>query len=128
MEMREINGITLYELPNYAYQKFKQVTRGNERITHDEAQRKLTRNIMLGRTVHKDSNYNQRIIMYGYLKIRINTTIDGREVITGIWNLDVPDPYFMLHQKNHRKISKKLGLKVEENKKHVERKQKELVK
>lgn len=112
MKMREVNGITLYEFPNYAYQKFKKITKGNKDITHDEAQRKLTRNALLGKTIHRDDTYNQRLVLYGHLKIRINTTIDGREVITGIWNNCTPDPYWILHEKNYRKISKKLGLEI----------------
>ena len=120
--MDEINGIRLYELPNYAFNKYRKITKGNINISHELARKKLTRNILLGRTIHKDSQCNQSIIMYGYLKIRINHTIDGRDVITGIWNSDVSDPYWILHMKNYKKVSKKLGLDYKEDKKHVERK------
>ena len=111
-KMEEVNGIMLYELPNYAYQKYRKSSKGNSRISHEVAQRKLTRNIMLGKVIHKDYEYNQKLILYGHLKIRVNTTIDGREVITGIWNNCRPDPFWIKHEKNYQKISKKLGLKA----------------
>lgn len=86
MKSRVVNGIELLELPNYAYQKFKKCTKNNDTITHDIAQRKLTRNVLLGQRIINDSKYNQELYMYGRLKIRVNSTIDGRRVITGIWN------------------------------------------
>lgn len=99
---------TLYELPNYAYHKYRKTTKGNLGISHERARMKLTRNILLGKTIWKDSIYNQRIVMYGALKIRINTTIDGREVITGIWNNCERVSEWKLHKKKFKKLNKRI--------------------
>lgn len=102
---------TLYELPNYAYQKYKRVVKGNEDITLEMARRKLTRNILLGKRVYKDSHHrHMELILYGKLKIRINQTYDGRQVITGIWNNCRPDEEWTLHTKKYAKLNKRLGI------------------
>lgn len=112
MKMREMNGILLYELPSYAYKKYIKRVRGNNNLSHSVAQQKLTRCIMLAKCIKKDDIYNQEIYLYGSLKIRINNTIDGRKVITGIWDRCQPDPYWMLNEKEYRKLSKKLDLRI----------------
>ena len=101
---------TMYELPNYAYKKYKQVVKGNENTSHEMARKKLTRNILLGKRVYKDHTYNQELYLYGHLKLRVNITIDNRRVITGIWNNCRPDEEWTLHAKKYAKLNKRLGI------------------
>ena len=110
--MDYVNGILIYELSEKAFERYKKVTIKNKNITYDTARRKLTRSIMLGKSVYWDEKNKFEIILYGSLKIRINVHDDGTEKIVNIWNHRTPDPYWILHKKDYRKISKKLGLEV----------------
>lgn len=101
--------IKLYELPNYAYNKFKQLTGWS--VSKEEAEKEIARMTLLGIPVHKDHTYNQIMYLFDNLRIRINTTFDGRELVTGIWELKEPIYGWNLNTKQYAKIGKKLGLK-----------------
>lgn len=101
--------VITYELPNYAYNKLKQLTGWN--ISKEEAEREIARMTMLGLPVHKDSTHRQVMYLFDDLRIRINTTFDGRQMVTGIWQLKIPIHGWGLDKRMYAKIGKKLGLK-----------------
>ena len=103
--------VKIYELPNYAFNKYKQLT-GDRDCTLELARRKLSRMIHLGLPVKKDHTYHQTMYLFDELRIRVNLTIDGREIITGLWQLGEPIYGWNLNMKKYKKVSKKLGLEV----------------
>ena len=103
--------VKIYELPNYAYNKYRKLT-GDRDVTLRIAQLQLARMIHLGKPVHKDFHYNQTMYLYDNLRIRVNTTIDGREIITGLWLLGEPIYGWELNFKKYKKVSKELGLEI----------------
>lgn len=100
--------IILYELPNYAYNKYKKHFDFRYNLTHSIAQKEISRNIALGKLIYTVDN--QEIYMFSDMKIRVNTFADGGRIVTGLWFNCRPDYNWRLNHKKLSKLNKKLGL------------------
>lgn len=58
--MLKHNEIQLLNISDRVYKKFKRSTRGNENISIIDCRKKLTRNFILGTSMFKDGDYEQR--------------------------------------------------------------------
>lgn len=100
-------NIVIYELPKNIFKEYRRITAYNKGITYEIAQKKLTRNAILGKTLYKDRE--REIILYGSLKIRVNHR-DGRKILTGLWNFCEPYDDWEMNYSLRNKLNKELGL------------------
>jgi hypothetical protein len=114
-----VNVIRLLNLKESAYQYYRTNVKGNLNISFDQAQKKLTRNVLLA--VEKTSLKNilkcQQVYIYGNLKIivRFGTIIEIENHIQDIvpgWTLD---------QKKYEQISRELGIYENKFKQNVKK-------
>jgi hypothetical protein len=100
--------VKLFNLKNSAYEQYRQTVKGNETITYEQAQKKLTRNVLL--SVRKKSLSNtlklQQEYIYGYMRIIVRFGI-----IVEIEN-KIKDtiPRWSKDKEKYIKISKELGI------------------
>lgn len=100
--------LTIYTLPNYAYNRYKKHFDYRYNLTHSIVQKEISRNIELGKLIHTTGN--QELYMFSDMKIRVNVFDDGGKIITGLWFDCKPDYSWKLNYKKFNKLNKKLGL------------------
>lgn len=102
----------LYDLPNYVYNRYRKITKNNENISYELAQKKLSRNIALAKCLI-NGEYEQ-LHLYGSLLIKTKKDLNGKRIV-GLWNRGKEDyrNEWELHIKKFKKLNKRLGIPME---------------
>lgn len=97
--------IELLNISERIYKKFKRSTRGNENISLIDCRKKLTRNFILGTSMFKDGDYEQRY--FGKLLILCDLE---RKMIINIKNSKYRIGKVYINPREKYELNKLLGL------------------
>lgn len=101
---QDYSGVKLYQLGKVVYNRYREAVKGNNHIDQLTAQKKLTRNIMLGLKIEIDN----KVIMYMYGNLHI--FVRGNK-ITWIKNVkNTSGNWFYKDEALYAELNKKLGI------------------
>lgn len=92
-----------YELPDYAFNYYKKHVKGNENITKTEAEKKINRNILLGKTLFNGKR--NKLVLYGSLMIKTK-----HNKVIYLKNNIRPDDSWEIHKKKFNKLNRQFGI------------------
>lgn len=104
--------IKIYELPNYVYNRYRKITKGNKNVSYDLAKKKISRNVYLAKCLI-NGEYEQ-LHLYGSLLIKTKTDEQGDRVV-GLWNKGLDDykGEWFKHTKKFTKLNRILNIPME---------------
>lgn len=103
----EINGVKVFDLPNYVFSYYKSKVKGNKDISYELAKLKLSRNVALSIPIYQ--GFIHSLWAYGSLMIKTKSDSKGNRIVA-IWNNKRPHDRWEFHEKNYRKLNKRLGI------------------
>ena len=103
------NGLKVYKLTYGAYEHYRTRIKGNKEVTHNEARRKLTRNINLAILSNEWTSNGSKMKLYCYGCLHI---IIREDTIIRI-KYGTPDVRFKFNQRQYDRLTKRLDLDSE---------------
>ena len=107
----KVNGINVYKILPKAFHNYRNITRGNSKISYLTARKKLTRNIQV--SLKFDSfidKHGEECNIYHYGSLQIITRGD---TIVYVDKLKERNEDFIFHKRKAEKVSNRLELKFE---------------
>lgn len=103
----EINGVKIFDLPIYVFNKYRKAVKSNKNTDYEMAKLKLSRNIALSIPIYQ--GFIHSLWSYGNLMIKTKSDSKGDRIIA-IWNNKRPHDRWEFHKKNYDKLNRRLGI------------------